>query len=291
MAAGSVTNASLLRTATLAASVSGAATVTNATLDVLDADAQAFFNRVTTAGGTLSTTEQNAVNTLVIALKADGIWNKMKAIYPMVGASAAACAQNLKSASFTGTFTAGWTFASTGVTGNGISAYMNTNFIPSSHYTSGTNFGLFLYTSSTTANDNDRDMGIFTGSGTPSLNLTSKDQLTSKTDLFDFAGRISVGGYNVEGFYTGSRTASNSAKLFRNGTSIGTTTAAAGTAPSIFLVLGGANLSLSNPITSVGVFSAKTFSFAGTCDGLTDTEASNFYTAVQAFQTTLSRQV
>ena len=256
-----------------------------------DADAQAFFDRVTTAGGSLTTTEKNATNQLVLDMKSAGIWSGMKAIYPMVGASAAACAQNLKSSSFTGTFSSGWTFASTGVTGNGTSAYMNTNFIPSSDYTSGTNFGLFLYTSSTTGGATDRDMGIFVGGSAPSLSLTSKDVTTSKTDLFDFAGRISVGGYNVEGFYTGSRTASNSAKLFRNGTSIGTTTAAAGTAPSIFLVLGGANLSSSNPITTVGVFSAKTFSFAGTCDGLTDTQASNFYTAVQAFQTTLSRQV
>jgi hypothetical protein len=31
--------------------------------------------------------------------------------------------------------------------------------------------------------------------------------------------------------------------------------------------------------------------FSSIGDGLTDTQASNFYTAVQAFQTTLSRQV
>jgi FMN-dependent NADH-azoreductase len=69
-----------------------------------DADAQAFFDRVTTAGGTLSTTEKNATNQLVLDMKSAGIWSSMKAIYPMVGASAAACAQNLKSSSFTGTF-------------------------------------------------------------------------------------------------------------------------------------------------------------------------------------------
>jgi hypothetical protein len=257
-----------------------------------DPDALAFFARVTAAGGTLSATEQSAILTLVADLKDDGIWTKMKAIYPMVGASAAACAQNLKSSSFTGTFTAtGWTFASTGVTGNGTSAYMDTNFIPINDYTSGTNFGLFLYTSSTTAGAIDRDMGIFTGGSIPSLSLTSKDATSSKADLFDFTNRISVTGFNVEGFYIGSRTASNSAKLYRNGTSIGTTTAAGGTAPSMLLVLGGANVSNSNPITNVVGFSAKTFSFAGTCDGLNDTQAANFYTAVQAFQTTLSRNV
>ena len=35
----------------------------------------------------------------------------------------------------------------------------------------------------------------------------------------------------------------------------------------------------------------KTSSFSSIGDGLTDTEAANFYTAVQAFQTTLGRQV
>ena len=79
-----------------------------------DADAQAFFDRITTSGGTLTTTEQNATNQLVLDMKSAGIWSAMKAIYPMVGASAAACAQNLKSASFTGTFSSGWTFCEYG---------------------------------------------------------------------------------------------------------------------------------------------------------------------------------
>jgi hypothetical protein len=38
-------------------------------------------------------------------------------------------------------------------------------------------------------------------------------------------------------------------------------------------------------------YTTKECAFASIGDGLTDTEASNFYTAVQAFQTTLSRQV
>jgi len=38
-------------------------------------------------------------------------------------------------------------------------------------------------------------------------------------------------------------------------------------------------------------FSILQCAFASIGDGLTDTQASNFYTAVQAFQTTLSRQV
>jgi hypothetical protein len=37
----------------------------------IDPDAAAFFARVTAAGGTLSATEQTAVNTLVVQMKAD----------------------------------------------------------------------------------------------------------------------------------------------------------------------------------------------------------------------------
>ena len=111
----------------------------------IDADAQAFFDRVTAATGTLSATEKSAINTLVVQMKADNIWNSMKAIYPMVGSSAAACAQNLKSSSFTGSFTSGWTFASTGVTPNGTSAYFDTFFIPSVEF-SGANASISVYT-------------------------------------------------------------------------------------------------------------------------------------------------
>jgi hypothetical protein len=39
------------------------------------------------------------------------------------------------------------------------------------------------------------------------------------------------------------------------------------------------------------IYTNRQCAFASIGDGLTDTQASNFYTAVQAFQTTLSRQV
>jgi hypothetical protein len=131
-AASSLNTASSLAASALvsklaASSLTGAGTLAadlTVTAAGFDTDAQAFFDRVTTAGGTLSATEQNAVNTLVVGMKADGIWTKMKAIYPMVGASAAACAQNLKSASFTGTLYGANTFSSNGLITNGTNSAM-----------------------------------------------------------------------------------------------------------------------------------------------------------------------
>jgi hypothetical protein len=251
-----------------------------------DADAVAFFNRVTTAGGTLSTTEKQAVNSLVVALKANSLWTPMKAIYPMVGASAAACAQNLKSSSFTGTFTSGWTFASTGVTPNGTSAYMDTNFVPSANLTNN-NVSVSQYFRTNIA-DQSIDFGCFSSVTSAIYQQTRyTDNKLYGVIQTEFLSEVVHSNLNSQGFYTLNRTSSSSLKSFKNGVLLGNkTNLITGTLPSRSYYISALNKSPS-PIS----FSFKESSFASMGDGLTDTEASNFYTAVQAFQTTLSRQV
>ena len=48
------------------------------------------------AAGITDATITSAVKTLVRGLQADGLWSKMKAIYPMVGGNATAHSYNLK---------------------------------------------------------------------------------------------------------------------------------------------------------------------------------------------------
>jgi hypothetical protein len=245
-----------------------------------ETDAAAFFTRVTSAGGSLTTTEQQAVNSLVIQMKADGIWSGMKAIYPMVGASMAACAQNLKSSSFTGTFSSGWTFASTGVTGNGTSAFMNTGLNASTDLTLSTNhFSYYSRTGSVVAVT--VEMGVFQ---TAFVHL--------RTAVNYVAGGVSsLASFTTTttsaGFWLGSKTANNSRKAIYNGSVQATSTVSDTTAyPNLNVYIEARNDS-----GSAAVFSDKQCAFASIGDGLTDTQASNFYTAVQAFQTTLSRNV
>jgi hypothetical protein len=128
----------------------------------IDADAQLYFDRVAAAGGSLSATEKLATNQLVLDLKSASIWSLLGGIYPMVGASSAACSQNLKSASFTGVFNGGWTFASTGVTGNGTSGYFNT-FWDTNNNAAFNNFSIGYYSRSDIAG------GIY-GSSNPAIN-------------------------------------------------------------------------------------------------------------------------
>jgi len=247
---------------------------------VSDADAQLFVNRVYTAGGVLSTTEADAVNTLVIDMKNDGIWTKMKAIYPMVGASAAACAQNLKSSSFTGTFTSGWTFASTGVTPNGTSAYMNTNLTPTGNLSQiSQSFSLYVRNNPTSTGwdlNSENSGGTFFSLIIPSYN-------GGAPFVGNNSGLTSATGTTAVGFTLNTRISDSGYKVFKNNSLIlNINTATSGQTTTNF-ILGARNVTSS--------FANKNYAFCHIGDGLTDTEASDLYTAVQAFQTTLSRQV
>ena len=272
-------NASLLATGTTTADLTVQAAG-------FDADAQAFFNRVTTAGGTLTATEQNAVNTLVLALKANGTWTKMKAIYPMVGGGqanpASACRQNLRSASFTGIFSSGWTFAATGAKPNGTSAFMDTQLNGNSQLTTPSH--LSFYTIDNLNKGTDQvDIGItsfwlslwYVGSGFNAMlsrNQTNTALLQSPTvtDSRGFGITTKIG---------------NTSKIFMNNILRDTKTDTGTTYENLNIYIGCFN------VGNVGLASNRNCAFASIGDGLTDTEAANFYTAVQAFQTTLNRQV
>ena len=253
-----------------------------------DADAVAFFGRVTTAGGSLSATEKAAVNQLVLDLKANSLWTPMKAIYPMVGASAAACAQNLRSSSFTGTFTSGWTFASTGVTGNGTSAYMDTTLIPSVSIASQDSMHLSYY-ASTNVKAGAFNMGV--RGAAPSNTDTficarfSSSQSYNAVNINTVTTRSEVS--NVNGFLCVSRINSTTFKYYK-AASINQTYTVNSTALSTTHSIYVGTLNLAGTLLMPD---NSQCAFASIGDGLTDTQESNFYTAVQAFQTTLSRNV
>jgi hypothetical protein len=261
--------------------------IVGSSIGQIDADAQAFFDRVTTAGGTLSTTEKNAVNTLVIQMKTDGIWTKMKAIYPMVGGGTgttaqrrAACSQNLKSSSFTGTFTAtGWTFASTGVKGNKTSAFMETNLFP--NVSLSLNNASYTIYSRTNTTASEGDIGVKTTIG----GYTGMFANTGG-DFYGYIGELNnttAPNGDSRGFFTMSRSSSTQLYFYKNGAALGTNPKSSNSSSlnSESIIIGSTNAQFSN----------REYAFASIGDGLTDTEASNFYTEVQAFQTTLSRQV
>lgn len=198
----------------------------------------------------------------------------------MVGASAAACRQNLKSANYTGSFTGGLTFASTGVTPNGTNAYMNTGFIPSVDNIA--NSAHLSFYSRTNISTSTISMGGY------SINY---NQIAPCFAGITYLNINNTGGNIVV------NTASNSLGLFLASRTSDTivmgqinTSQIVGSAPTTrdaFSIYIGAVNTNGTPL----FYDTKECAFASMGDGLTNTEAANFYTAVQAFQTTLSRQV
>jgi hypothetical protein len=245
-----------------------------------DPDAQAFFDRVTAAGGTLTTTEKDATNTLVVSMKADGIWTAMKAVYPMVGASAAACAQNLKSSSFTGTFSSGWTFASTGVTPNGTSAYFNTTVKNNTNLTDRASHWSTYFRTLGNSGFN----GYYSAAAGAVFGVQPNANGQIAVGLNNL---LSSGASSAIGYLVGSVNSSASAKLYRNNSNVYSITNP--------ISLNGFNLDFYlgalNSSGSPILYATQENSFLSLGDNLTDTQASNFYTAVQAFQTTLNRQI
>ena len=265
---------------------SGGVIIKNSYIEITgDADALAFFARVNAAGGTLTSTEEAAIYALVGQLKTDGIWNSMKAIYPMVGASAAACAQNLKSSSFTGTFNGGWSFASTGATPNGTNAFMNTGLNENTELTlNSTHLSFYSRTNNIGTYGDIGNLNTSIG-GNPGTNLNIK---WSDNNFYprvndNNAGVLNTG--NSLGLFITNRINSTQVRAFRN------TTLHVITSNSIQKVNLNFYIGATNSSGSAAFYSNRQCAFASIGDGLTDTQAGDLNTAVQAFNTSLSRQV
>ena len=246
-----------------------------------DVDATAYLAAVTLLGGTVNETITTATNNLFTSLKTAGLYTKVKRLYPMIGSTKDSCSleATLTSQNIYWIDSTGFTFTSNGIGCNGV------NIRPAAKL-SQTPYQIF-------------------GSGNNNISFSIYNR-TSRGAAANFCVSASVGGDNnyfqlslnydgnnytgigkaflitpassSTGLFTVSRTSDSSQKLYQNGISAGELTTT------------GSSLSLSNEI---GLFdmSEDNYSFLSFSDGLNDSEASTFYTIVQAFQTQLGREV
>jgi hypothetical protein len=248
------------------------------TQTVSDPDAQAFIN----AAAIDDQVQANAINNLVIGLKADGLWTKMKAIYPVVGGSASSHAVNLKTpGTFNLTFTNAWNHASTGMTPNGTSAYANTGFNPLTQSLPRNSAGMGVYNRTDTST---------TGAHGQRVSNTFEifERWTNNVAycyINDSSGGFQTANLDSRGLFQGSRTASNAIRLNINTTQ--NTGAQASTGDSN----GNLWIGASNNGGSGTFFNNREIAFFYIGEGFNNTEMQNIYTRVQAFQTTLNRQV
>jgi hypothetical protein len=252
----------------------------------VDADAQAFL----TAAAITDPTISSSIDKLVVDLKSAGVWTKMKAIYPMVGGTAATHKFNLKDprdldAAFRLQFFGGVTHNSNGVTFNGLNGYADT-FYNESTIETANNTHRAVYDKST-SNDNASQLGSFSGGGASRNYICTNYSGFLIVDCYNTSGgRIQVLNNGSAGFWVSSRLTNTDLKAYKNGTQIGSASGGAGTQPNVKTFIGAHNNS-----GTPQWFTNHNLAFASMGDGLTATEATNYRTAVQTFQTSLGRQV
>lgn len=241
----------------------------------VDADAQAFI----TAASITNPTQQSAINQLVVDLKGYSIWTKFKAIYPIVGGVASSHAVNLKTpGTFNLTFSSGWTHSTNGMTP--LNAYADTNFSVNQLTASNAAFGIYSRTNSTSPT---QIIGAFdvTNLSRCWINLSNGNIQIADT------GQISYTANPSTGFFMTRRDSTNFNQSYKNGVSLGSVTNNF-TAFNRNFYLGAAN---DNGTLNYFSTHQLAFAFLGGNSALTNTDAANLYTAVQAFQTTLNRQI
>jgi hypothetical protein len=243
-----------------------------------DADAQAFI----TAAAITDPTQQAAINTLVVDTKNYGIWTKIKALYPFVGGTSSTHKFNLKDprdldAAFRLVFNGGWTHSSTGALPNGTNAFAD-SFV---------NVGTHLALNST-------HVSVYSRTNVDVLSPSIGNTAGGVPDEVSMWLRFG----NTSYLRVNNTTASTTANTDSRGLFIGNRNSST----QINLSIRGTQTTFSNTSNSTSTtsiklsglssfFDTKQLAFASIGDGLTAQNMTDLTTAVNAFQTTLGRQV
>ena len=237
-----------------------------------DPDAQAYFTANTAI---TSDADKTAINTFYLGLKSDGVYTKISAMYLPLWSSATNNKWNLinpldTNFAFRLTFSTGWTHASSGMTPT--NAYAN-SFLLANTFSS--NVHVSFYSGTFTAGGS-FEMGCSDGSTTT---------LSNRPAVNSGLGGITPVNYttttDARGFWIGSKRSNTDREVYRNGVSQNTLlTNIPNAFPNLNIWLGGLNNN-----NSLSFPSSKQIRFSSIGTGLTDTEATNFYSRVNTLMT------
>lgn len=246
-----------------------------------DSDVDAFLRATNIGNATIGA----ALDTLATTLKSAGIWTKLDAIYPCVGGTAETHKFNLKNpadtdAAFRITWVGGVTHDANGITGNGSTGYGNTHYDPSVEIPA-----------------NEGSLGVYVQSNASAL-AALEIGANDSTNVFQLATHFTGGSafFGANGAQTGATAgaaglhsvsrvdASNQLYKIAGGTANNYSSAYTAPAYDVYILATNLTGSPSN-------YSSRTISFAYMGHSLTSGELTDLYTAVQAFQTALGRNV
>lgn len=251
----------------------------------IDADAQAFL----TAAGITNTNIIEAINDLVVGLKANNLWAKMFAIYPFTGGTLNSNKLNLKNpadtnAAFRLSFVNSWSHTLSGSQPTNPSAsYANTFLMPSAVQNVNSNgFGIYITANTLTSADPCPIGSYITATQASSMGV-SNTAIFSRLNATSINGSITGG----QGSFDAHKTSATLTQVFKNGILVAQGNSG-GTLPVQNIFLGTLNIN-GNPYTSGWV--NCTFRFAYISQGLQSTEVATLRNIVQTYQTKLGREI
>jgi hypothetical protein len=246
-------------------------------------DAQAFF----VASGITDFTQQTAINYLVDNLKNEGLWTKMKVIYPLVGGNATAHALNLKNIALYPLTFSGITHSSNGISGTtlGVASAAISSYTSVADSPTDTSFGYYGTTNFNNANGWIMGDGLSATAGRNGIGVTT----TGNNTPFYFAMGNSLGSGAVPGATgflggNGFKVVSTLGGTARSATNqIELTPWTAGS------VVSGSNWRLNLSGTGNSVLNTFSFFFVG--NGLTSAEMLTLHNIVGTYQGILGRSL
>ena len=255
-----------------------------------DPDANAFIS----AAGITDSTQQSAIQTLVTDLKTAGIYSKFIAFWPFVGGTASQHKYNLidprdLDAAYRVTFNGTLTHSSTGVKGDGSTGYYETHIDMNSDLSQNDNFG-FVYTRIAAQENKISGYGSLGQANDCWWQIGSVRNTSNRYNARIYstnAGVSFVTSTSGAGLFGVSRTSSTAVSMNINKSHTSFTRSSV--SPNTGQTPYGLAFQTS---TGTSAHSANEHAAGGfTSEGLTTSEIDDLYDAVQAYQTTLGREV
>lgn len=250
-----------------------------------------------TATGITNTTIISALIAMESSLTSAGLidynnpsTNKFKALYPYVGGTATTHKYNFLDArdldaAFRLQFNGGWVHDSNGATPNGINAYANTYF---DFFNNGSanNNSISAYIRTNAPAPIKSEIGAYNATGSQAAYLALGGNYAGCIGN-DLTNNLSTANADSRGFYHINKSASNSLITYKNGVNVNSSALADSDGRPAFDVFIGALAYQTTPVS----YSTKQVAYNTLGYSLSAADAALFYTIVQTFQTSLSRQV
>lgn len=248
------------------------------TPEAMDPATEAWVAEVIAQGGSVSSIQRSRVDSLIVGLKADGLFSGR--IWIHAGESVSQQATIDIVTLVTASPASSPTLSASGYQGNGSNTFINYGPAPTGYTQDSATFAAYNMTSSGTPSSTAVLMGVEQGGVYADLYpLFDGFGAQARINAAN-TGLMAAGNANSSGFFITSRTASNACKIYRNGTHVGSTSAASTGLPSISFI----SLARNNDNTAEEYSSYLIGAFA-LMGGLDDTQAANLSSRINAYMT------